>query len=258
MFLTRPCHSKEFMEKYECYVETHVFSTELQPDYKQYEPYIFGVHLPYRNMNLAAIDEEWRRKSVEYIKSAIDFAAENYSAEHYVMHPTGYEVYRDKIIGYYEYLIPSLIEIADHAAKLNKIICLENQVIWAPNIERSFGYCAAEWYRIQRDVDHPNVMLTLDSSHAATSVAIYDDLADRQKHIFDFLAHPELIKRVHWSDSVLKDNTSKYNDMHLVPGRGDLPREFHQALNELPCLKTLEQSVSDEEHIFSFEYIASL
>lgn len=127
-----------------------------------------------------------------------------------------------------------------------------------PGKHRSYGYCASEWYRIYRDVARKNVMLTLDTSHAATSVAVYDELKDRQTHIFDFLEHPEWIGRVHWSDSVLADNASKFNDMHLVPGRGDLPREFHQAIKQLPCVKTLEQNASDDEHIFSFEFIESL
>ena len=257
MLLTRPCHSVEFMEKYEAYVETHIFRTEKQPDFEQYVPYIYGVHLPYAGLNLAAIDEEHRRASVARVKEAIDVGCQ-YPTDYFVMHPTGYEVIQNKIVGEYEFLIPSIIEIAEYAATKNKTICLENQVMYTPGLQRSYGYCASEWFRIHRDVNRPNVMLTLDSSHAATSVAVYEDLADRQKHIFDFLAHPELIKRVHWSDSVLKDNTSFSNDMHLVPGKGDLPREFHQAINALDCMKTLEQKASDEEHIFSFEFIASL
>ena len=258
MLLTRPCHSVEFMEKYNAYVETHIFRTEKQPDFEQYIPYIYGVHLPYANLNLAAYNEETRLASIARIKEAIDVGCQ-YPTDYFVMHPTGYEVSPpDNIIGCYDLLIPSLIEIAQYAATKNKVICLENQVMREPGRSRSYGYCASEWFRIQRDVNQPNVMLTLDSSHAATSMGVYEDLKDRQKHIFDFLEHPELIKRVHWSDSVLENNTSRFNDMHLVPGRGDLPREFHQAIKALDCVKTLDQRVSDEEHIFSFEFIASL
>ena len=257
MLLTRPCHSPEFMDKYNIGVETHIFRTEKQDDFEQYIPYIYGVHLPYAYLNLAAYDENLRADSIAKIKEAIDIGCQ-YPTDYFVMHPTGYEVMSGKIVGCYDFLIPSIMEIADYAAAKNKIICLENQVMREPERQRSYGYCASEWLRIHRDVNKPNVMLTLDSSHAATSVAVYDDLKDRQKHLFDFLAKPELIKRIHWSDSILENNASKYTDMHLVPGRGDLPREFHQAINAIDCVKTLEQRVSDEEHIFSFEFINSL
>lgn len=257
MLLTRPCHSVEFMTKYNAGVETHIFRSEKQADFEQYIPFIYGVHLPYADLNLASFSEEKRRASIARVKEAIDVGCQ-YPTDYFVMHPTGYESLRGDIVGHYDLLIPSLIEIAEYAATKNKTICIENQVMREPGMSRSYGYCAAEWFRIQRDVDMPNVMLTLDSSHAATSMGVYDDLKDRQKHIFDFLEHPELIKRVHWSDAILENNTAKFNDMHLVPGRGDLPREFHQAINALDCMKTLEQRVSDEEHIFSFEFIASL
>lgn len=256
-FLTRPCHSPEFMEKYQAGVETHIFRSEKQEDFEQYIPWIYGVHLPYAGLNLSAYNEEVRRASIQKVKEAIDVGCQ-YPTDRFVMHPTGYESIRGEVLGIYEILCESLREIADYAAEKKKIICLENQVMREPGNARSYGYCAAEWFRLYDDLEKPNIMLTLDSSHAATSVAVYDSLADRQKHIFDFLKRPELIGRVHWSDSVLKDNTSKFNDMHLVPGKGDLPREFHQAIKALPCLKTLEQRVSDEEHIQGFEFIESL
>ncbi len=257
MLLTRPCHSPDFMDKYHIGVETHIFRTDNQPDFEQYIPYIHGVHLPYANLNLAAYDEDLRNRSIIRIKEAIDEACK-YPVTELVMHPTGYEVTPEKIIGCYDLMIPSIQEIADYAAGKNKIICLENQVMREHWKHRSYGYCASEWFRIHRDVQRPNVMLTLDTSHAATSVAVYDSLADRRKHIFDFLEYKALIGRIHWSDSVLAENTSKFNDMHLVPGRGDLPKEFHQEIKKISCVKTLEQRVSDEEHIFSFEFIESL
>ena len=47
MLLTRPCHSVEFMEKYNAYVETHIFRTEKQPDFEQYIPYTTGLCYPH-------------------------------------------------------------------------------------------------------------------------------------------------------------------------------------------------------------------
>lgn len=116
MFLTRPCHSPEFMEKYHAGVETHIFRSELQEDFEQYIPYIFGVHLPYASLNLAAYDDALREASIRRIKEVVD-AADQYHVDRYVMHPTGYEVAPDKIIGCYDLLIPSLQEIADYTLR---------------------------------------------------------------------------------------------------------------------------------------------
>jgi hypothetical protein len=46
--------------------------------------------------------------------------------------------------------------------------------------------------------------------------------------------------------------------MHLVPGQGDLPREFHQAILKHPARKLLEQRCPSEEVAEGLKFIASL
>jgi hypothetical protein len=46
--------------------------------------------------------------------------------------------------------------------------------------------------------------------------------------------------------------------MHLIPGEGDLPREFHKAIKELKVIKTLEQRRSEPDVIKGLAFIESL
>ncbi len=74
----------------------------------------------------------------------------------------------------------------------------------------------------------------------------------------EFLSRPELIGRVHWSDARLRNREALYNDMHLVPGRGDLPREFHRRVHQLPAVKLLEQKCTEADVLEGLKFIASL
>ena len=49
-----------------------------------------------------------------------------------------------------------------------------------------------------------------------------------------------------------------FTDMHLVPGKGDLPREFHRRIKSLDCFKLLEQNSTDAEVGEGLDFIASL
>ncbi len=257
MLLVRPCHSEEFLRANNLGVEAHINRTDRQEDWSRYVPFVHGVHLPYQDLNFASFDDELRRKSMEVMKAAFD-KGRQYPVDRMVMHTIGIKSIKGEIIGTYERMIDGIREFADYAAKFNIILCVENQVHYAREKYEIFGSTAAEWLQIHEDVDKPNVLLTMDSSHAATSVAEYAAQEERQKRIFDFLAKPELIGRVHWSDSVLADNTSQYNDMHLIPGEGDLPLEFHRQINNLPVVKLLEQTRPSEEVVKGLDFIKSL
>jgi sugar phosphate isomerase/epimerase len=76
--------------------------------------------------------------------------------------------------------------------------------------------------------------------------------------MYEFLRHPERIGRVHWSDSRLTKSEAYYHDMHLVPGAGDLPIDFHRRINNLDIVKTLEQKCSEEELLQGLAFISSL
>lgn len=257
MLLISPCHTPEFLRTNNLGVEVHISRRDQLPDWPQYIPFVYGVHLPYTGMNLAAFDDDFRLESLKKLKSALDEGCK-YPVDRMVMHTIGMTSIEGKIVGSYERMITGLQEFADYAATKKIILCIENQVLRQPEMRIAFGSTAAEWFHIHKDVNRDNVLLTLDSSHVATSVAVYDTLKERSERLFDFLAHPELIGRVHWSDSRLENNESKFNDMHLVPGEGDLPRDFHKAIKGLQVIKLLEQNRSEEDVLKGIAFINSL
>ncbi len=257
MYLTRPCHRPEFLREHHLGVEAHIGRYDRLPDWPQYIPFVYGVHLPYAGLNLAANDEQLRKQSLQQLKMALDEGC-RYPVDRMVIHTIGYETIEGVLSGAWEHMIRSLQNLADYAAEKKIILCIENQVLREEHLHRVYGSNAAEWLQIYSDVDRANVLLTLDSSHAATSVAVYDTAEERAERLFDFLSHPEWIGRVHWSDSRITNNESRFNDMHLVPGQGDLPRKFHQAIRQLPVTKLLEQRCPEEEVIAGLKFIESL
>ncbi len=257
MYLICPCHRPEFLREHNLGVETQLGHHDHQPDWPQYIPFVRGVHLPYAGLNLAATDKETREMSLQRLRQAIDTGCQ-YPVDRMVIHTIGYESIEGVPSGSYDQMISSLQSLADYAAEKKIMLCVENQVLRESHIRRVYGSNATEWLQIYQDIDRANVLLTLDSSHAATSVAIYETAEERAERIFDFLRHPERIGHVHWSDSRITNNEARFNDMHLVPGQGDLPREFHKALKQLPVIKVLEQRRSEEEALAGLKFIESL
>ncbi len=257
MYLTRPCHRPEFLRAHNLGVEAHIGRYDRLPDWPQYIPFVYGVHLPYAGLNLAANERQARENSLRQIKLALDEGCQ-YPVDRMVIHTVGFESIEGVLVGSYDHMIASLRNLADYAAEKKIVLCIENQVLLDVSRRRIYGSNAAEWLQIYQDINHPNVLLTLDSSHAATSVAVYETAEERAERLFDFLAHPEWIGRVHWSDARITNNEAYQNDMHLVPGQGDLPRKFHQAIKNLPVIKLLEQRCPEEEVIAGLKFIDSL
>jgi sugar phosphate isomerase/epimerase len=256
MLLTCPGYSVDFLRKNGLGVEAHIGRYDKLPTWEQYVPLTGGVHLPYSRLNLAAFDDELRAFSVESVKSSIDLAC-RYPVKEMVMHTMGIESLDGVLLGSYERMIDGIIQLADYAAKKGITLCIENQAQHVPH-RVIYGVTAEEWYKIQEDVGRENVMLTLDTSHAACAAALLAGPEKRFSYMYEFLKHPERIGRVHWSDSRLTKSEAYYHDMHLVPGAGDLPMDFHRIINKLDVVKTLEQRCSEEEVLQGLEFISSL
>ena len=256
MYLTRPVHTPAFLTKYDIGIEYFVTRHEVKPNWEQYIPFVHGIHLPYAGLNLAALDDDLRRHSIDTVKAAIDVGI-NFPVDRMVMHSMGLQELEGNVVGTYERMIDSIAELADYAGKSGIILCLENQALHVPNMER-FGTTAESWLQLPGDVNRSNVLLTLDSSHAATVAAHKKTVEERFAYLYKFLERPDLIGRIHWSDSRLISNEAFMKDMHLIPGEGDLPRDFHRKIKELPVLKTLEQSRPEEDMIKGLEFIESL
>ena len=249
--LTRPIHSVEFLKAHDLGVEAHIG----RPLPEELVPLVHGVHLPYTGLNLAALDETKRLESIQAIKNAI-LEALGFPVDRMVIHTCGIATENGVRTGDYDLMIQSFRELADFAAARNIILCIENQVL-RPNTKR-YADNADEWLALPADIGRDNILLTLDSSHAATSAAIHEDYADRLRALEQFLARPDLIGRVHWSDARLLNREALHNDMHLVPGKGDLPIDFHRRLHRLPVVKLLEQRCTEAEVAEALDYIATL
>ncbi len=251
MLLTRPIHSAAFLKAHGLGVEAHIG----RPLPEELVPFVHGVHLPYTGLNLAALDETKRLASIQAIQDAI-LEALRFPVDRMVIHTCGIATENGLRTGDYELMLRSFRVLADFAAARKIILCIENQVL-RPNTKR-YADNAAEWLALPADIGRDNILLTLDSSHAATSAAIHEDYAERLRALEQFLSHPELIGRLHWSDSRLLNREALHNDMHLVPGKGDLPLDFHRRLRRLPVVKLLEQRCTEAEVAEGLAFIDTL
>ncbi|OQA87873.1 MAG: Xylose isomerase-like TIM barrel [Lentisphaerae bacterium ADurb.Bin242] len=255
MLLTRPLHSPEFLKAHHLGVEAHIGRYDRLPGWEQYIPFVHGVHLPYAGYNLAAIDAEMRLGSIAALKAAIDEGC-RYPVDRMVIHTIGIRHQHGVTVGDYELLIRSFRELAAYAADRHIILCIENQLM-QKEVKR-FGDNSSEWLALHTDIDRDNVLLTLDTSHASTSVSVYDTHEERLAKLEEYLSHPELIGRLHWSDAKLTNREAYFNDMHLVPGKGDLPLEFHRKLKRLKVIKLLEQKCTETDVLEGLNFIAAL
>lgn len=256
MLLICPVHTTQFLTEYNLGVEAHIGRYDALDGWDKYIPFVHGVHLPYSGFNLAAFDDELRQKSIDGVKAAIDIGAQ-YPVNHMVMHTMGIESYDGVSLGNYERMIDGIRIIADYAAKLKITLCIENQAQHAAH-RVIYGVYAEDWYKIREDVSRENVILTLDTSHAACAAALKVGKENRFAYMYEFLKHPEYIGRVHWSDSRLERAQAYYNDMHLIPGEGDLPRDFHRRIKALDATKTLEQKRPEADVLKGLEFVESL
>ena len=257
MILVKPIHSPVFLAAHDLGVEFQIGRDDVKPGWEAYVPFVRSVHLPYSGLNVAAFDSAERGESVRRLEAAIAAACQ-YPVDRMVIHTAGFETRNGVAVGRYDLMIASFQRLADYAGGHGVTLCMENQVLREPEKRRIYGDSASEWRRILHDIDRPNLLLTLDTSHAASSAAVFADAGERRAALADFLACPELIGHVHWSDSLLENREARYNDMHLPPGVGDLPRPFHARVKRLPVVKLLEQTCSEDAVEAALAFIAGL
>ena len=247
----------EFLKKHDLGVELYITTETDLSALSVVRDYAGTVHLQYSGINLAANDESLRRRSINDIKYCIEAGA-GFDVKTMVLHPCGVFSLKGEEVGSYAPMIDSLREIADFMAGMGLILSLENQVLRHPDLRIIAGCSSDEWFQLYKDVDRKNVTLTLDTSHAA-SVAVHEDtLEKRHAKLWKFLDHPELISHFHWSDARLAADDCLYADMHLVPGQGDLPREFHKFIREHAGSKLFEQDCSEAELEAGLKFAYSL
>jgi sugar phosphate isomerase/epimerase len=175
-----------------------------------------------------------------------------------VLHPCGVFSFQGQEVGEYAFLIDSLREIAGFMADNGLILSLENQVLRHPDLRIIAACSSDEWFQLYKDVNCGNVTLTLDTSHAASAVAHEPTAEERFRKLQDFLSHPEWVTHFHWSDARLTTDEAKWSDMHLVPGTGDLPLDFHRAIKQHGGSILFEQNCSEAELEAGLRFYESL
>jgi len=245
MLLVNAIFDVDFLKKHQLYVELGIDENADWSKFEIYQPYVRTIHLPYDALNLAARNAAERRRSIEVFKDIIHRAA-IFDARTMILHPCGVFSFKGEDVGEYGFLIDSLRELADFADQRSVIISLENQVLRHPDLRIIAGCYADEWFQLHKDVARANITLTLDTSHAASAVAHEEVIGKRYEKLWDFMSKPELITHFHWSDARLQTNEAQWGDMHLTPGSGDLPREFHQAIMRHNGSKLFEQNCPPE------------
>ena len=242
-------------------LEAQIDKDDATPEWAEFAPLLAIAHLPYSGrdghpLNIAAFDDAVREADIAYLEETLLRAAD-YGVDRVVVH-CGYESLNDELVGSYERMIDGFRRLADTAAGRKVILGIENMVLREPVKRRMFACDAMEWLHIHDDVARSNVGLVLDTSHASSSVQHYRTAEERSRHLYDFLARPEIICHLHWSDGRIMEGDALFKDLHLIPGDGDLPHEFHRRLKRLDATRTLEQHCSDEDTLRGIAFIESL
>jgi len=226
-------------------------------------------------MNIATPEDDFREESIEALLRYIDMARGFPKLEQVNIHPPLKrwvdEAQTRGANGEYDLLIDSCRRLADYAASIGIEIVLENyiaswgdvpddvpadEIDWSSRNE-AFGVTPGEWIQICEDVARPNFALCLDSSHASTYAHTIADVERREEAVMAFVAKPDLIHHVHWSDNYLYDARGR-EDSHALIGKGSLPVELHRAIKELDATILIEHFYGIEELEQELEYIEAL
>ncbi len=253
-------HNADFFKNNNLGFEGEILKVQKKTDWEEIKQFMISSHLPFtssRALNLASYNDVERKEDMEYLRQAIAASAAH-GIDRVIIHTCGFESIEGKLTGCYERMIDGLKTLADEAKSRKLLFCIENMVLRSPETRHLYGSSATEWFRIFDDVDSSNVCLALDTSHAASSVMGYASREEREKHLFDFLARPEIIKHIHWSDSKIENQDALFGDLHLIPGDGDLPLEFHRQVKALDALRVFEQNCSDEDSLRAMAFVDGL
>ncbi len=249
-------------------------------DFYDYSSVLFSAHAPttigQERLNIAATDDEFRKLSIavftDYVDKCSTFPNIRQLNMHFGLKRWASESQPRGRFGEYEIHIESIRTIAQHAAKHNLEIVLENlNCYWAANgiseetmydevdwkeKNEAFGMCPEEWIQMCVDADMENVRLCLDSSHVCTYAHRYPE-SERQEKIAAFLSRPDLISHVHWSDNYLYEQKGR-KDSHLSVGTGTIPIDFHRDVKALDATILLEHFYTLDELMEELKFINSL
>jgi sugar phosphate isomerase/epimerase len=238
-------------------------------------PYLYSFHLPYSRdgsrFNVGGAGEAGPREVLDCLKRAIDLATSRGAARG-IIHPMGIARWEGCVEATWERTVAGLVEVVDYARGAGLQLCLENNVYYwdgipdetrpedAPpegRLSHIYGSTPAEWLGLWEAIGRDELRLCLDTSHAATYAARSSDPAQAARLLDEFLARPDLIAHVHWSDSWLCDPRGR-RDAHLHVGTGTLPAAFHARVKALQATKHLEHKTTPEQLRAELAHIATL
>jgi sugar phosphate isomerase/epimerase len=248
-------------------------------DLRPFADLIVSCHAPSgadgQRLNVASKDDEFREWSINQLLLYVERVGQLPKLKKVIVHPPRQQTFdenQDLVEqGAYERLIDSIKRLGEFARGLGLDLLLENQTrrftgitddMPASQIDwsgRNLNFASApeEWIKICEDVDHPNVGLCLDSSHACTFAQTADDFQVREELVLAFLSKPHLIRHVHWSDNYLFDARGR-QDSHLLIGKGSLSQEVHRTIKGLDATVLLEHYYSLPELEEELEFIRNL
>ena len=247
--------------------QMHATSDEMQP----FAELLASGHAPTQKgdvrLNIAATDSDFREESVRKIEDYVELTAGFSRLKQVNIHFAPRRWFDEKQTqgreGDYDLLIDAIRRIAGVASDRGiEIVCENHARYWTgltedasghevdwDNRDSYFGASPEEWIGICEEVDRPNVLLCLDTSHACTYVNTFPE-PQRAKALEAFLVRPDLISHVHWSDNYLYDARGRA-DSHALLGEGTLPTEFHRAIRALNATILVETFPNNAEEIES-------
>lgn len=199
---------------------------------------VYSVHGP---LSINFMDEAWRLpRHMEVLEASLEVAAE-VGAEHYVIH-SGLvpQQQAQGIEAAYERQREWLARAGDVAARLDLVLCVET--LFAGYEGRARSASPARLAAELAAINHPNVLATLDFSHAYLKLD-YDGQRDsfieevkaiapwaRHLHIHDSFGRQDDI----WMFTEGERLAYGHGDLHLPVGWGDIPWDRIVAECEFP------------------------
>jgi sugar phosphate isomerase/epimerase len=271
--------TRELLAKYDMRVE--VGQAYYEDAVANVADLVASVHLPWNEAelgrhNYAAVDNEFRRVSIDRIRAAIVFAGRHFpAAEVAVLHGAPYRwmthEHEGGRVGDYELFIAGLREFADLTAQYELLLTLENnncywvnaagEFSWedaAPTPDmRYFGCTPEHWLAAYDDVAHANLKLCLDTAHACTYAHTIADHGERTEALLSYVARPEAIAHVHWNGHQAFEPEGR-TDKHLNVGKGSIPEALHRRVKQLDASHLLEHYHGEDALIEELAYIDAL
>ena len=257
----------EALQRFQLDAEGQMHATvgEMQP----FAELLVSGHAPTQQgdvrLNIGATDSDFREESIREVEGYVETAAGFPRLKQVNIHFAPRRWLEEKQTrgreGDYGLLIDAIRRIAEFASKRGiEVVCENHARYWTDlaedasgdkvdwdNRDAYFGASPEEWMAICEEVDRPNVFLCLDTSHACTYVHTFPE-SQRLKALESFLARPDLIRHVHWSDNYLYDPRGRA-DSHALLGHGTLPPEFHRAIRDVDATILIETFPETAEEI---------